>query len=119
VGTYVQRVLENRVPLAPATDTERTKKHREACKGTINILLRLCQVSSEEDLPQLWHDWANCKKELRCTILQEDLRRMSRALKLPVPIAMMELTNALYSLSFAGAYEGNLEQGLLHHDLPR
>jgi hypothetical protein len=31
---------------------------------------------------------------------------------MPVPIAMVELTNVLYSLEFSGAYEGNLEQGL-------
>jgi hypothetical protein len=37
---------------------------------------------------------------------------MARALKMPVPVATMELSNALYSLTFAGAYKGNLEQGL-------
>jgi hypothetical protein len=107
-----ERVLEIRVPQAPATDTNQTKKPSQAWKGTIDILLRLCQVSSIEDLPQLWHDWANCKKELRHTVLQEHLRRMARALKLLVPIATTDLANALYSLSFAGSYEGNLEQGL-------
>jgi hypothetical protein len=48
-----ERVLETRIPPAPATDTEKAKKPSDAWKGTINILLQLCQVSSEEDLPQL------------------------------------------------------------------
>jgi hypothetical protein len=108
-----ERVLENRVPQAAAADTEKINKPSQAWKGTMDILLRLCQVSSEEDLSQLWHDWANCKKELRCTVLQEHLRRMARALKLPVPIATTtDLANALYSLAFTGSYKGNLEQGL-------
>jgi hypothetical protein len=98
-----ERVLDSHVPPTPATDPDRVKKPSEAWKGTISILLRLCQVSSEDKLPQLWHDWANCKKELRHTVLQEQLRRMARSLKMP---------NALYTLAFAGSYEGNLEQGL-------
>jgi hypothetical protein len=72
-----ERVLDSRVPPAPPIEMEKKKKPSEAWKGTIGILLRLCQVSSDEELPQLWHDWVNCKQELRRTVLQEQLRHMS------------------------------------------
>jgi hypothetical protein len=94
----------------PAGD--RDKLPSETWKGTIDVLLRLTQRSTEEALPPLWHAWANCKKEERRAVLQEQFRRLARVLKLPEPVATVELTNMLYSLAFAAPFEDKLEMGV-------
>jgi hypothetical protein len=81
-------------------------------KGTIDILLRLTQKEREVDLPEIWHVWANCKKEERVAVLQEQFRKMARELKLPVPVATPELVATIFNLKFAAAYEDKLEHGL-------
>jgi hypothetical protein len=72
----------------------------------------LTQRGSEEDLPQLWRAWANCKKEERRAVLQEQFCQLARALKLPEPVATVELTSMLYSLAFAAPFEDKLEMGV-------
>jgi hypothetical protein len=56
---------------ANATTEDSDKNPSKVWKGTINVLLHLTQRAAEEDLPQLWHAWANCKKEERRAVLQE------------------------------------------------
>ncbi len=81
-------------------------------KGTIDILLRLTQKDREVDLPEIWHVWANCKKEECVAVLQEQFRKMARELKLPVPVATPKLVATIFNLKFAAAYEDKLEHGL-------
>jgi hypothetical protein len=97
---------------APASSTTKTKLPSDMWKGTIDILLRLTQKDREVDLPEIWHVWANCKKEERSAVLQEQFCKMARELKLPVPVATPELVATIFNLKFAAAYEDKLEHGL-------
>jgi hypothetical protein len=98
--------------LANATGDSSEKNPSEVWKGKIDVLLRLTQRVAEDDLPQLWHAWANCRKEERRAVLQEQFRRMSRDLSLPEPVATVELTSMLYTLSFGASFEDKLEHGV-------
>jgi hypothetical protein len=98
---------------APAVTNDAEKKPSQVWKkGTIDILLQLSQRAAEDNLPQLWHAWANCKKEERRAILQERFRCMSTDLSLPEPVATVELTTMLYSLPFGGPFEEKLEHSV-------
>jgi hypothetical protein len=98
-------------PVLAAGDRE--KLPSETWRGTIDVLLRLTQQGSEQALPPLWHAWANCKKdERRGAVLQEKFRGMARVLKLPEPVATVELTSTLYSLSFVAPFQDKLELGI-------
>jgi hypothetical protein len=66
----------------------------------MDVLLRLTQWVAEDDLPQLWYAWANCRKEKQ------------RDLCLPEPVAMVELISILYTLSFGPPFEDKLEHGV-------
>jgi hypothetical protein len=90
----------------------RDKLPSEVWRGTIDLLLRLTQKGNEESLPHIWHAWAKCKKEERRAVLQDHFRKMARDLKLPEPVATVELTNLLYTLSFAAPFEDKLEYGV-------
>jgi hypothetical protein len=88
------------------------KNPSEVWKGTIDVLLCLTQQAAEDNLPQLWHAWANCRKEERRAVLQEQFWRMSCGLSLPEPVATVELTSMLYTLSFGAPFEDKLEHGV-------
>jgi hypothetical protein len=83
-------------PCTDAGDSE--KLPSETWKGTIDLLLHLTQKASQEDLPDLWHSWANCKKDKLLAVLQEHLQNMAQKLNLPKPVATVELTSILYLL---------------------
>jgi hypothetical protein len=72
----------------------------------------LTQRAVKDDLPQLWHPWTNYKKEECRAILQERFRCMLQDLSLPEPIATVELTTMLYTLSFGALFEDKLEHGV-------
>jgi hypothetical protein len=40
-------------------------------KHALHILLWLINVAHEEDLPLLWHEWANCGKKQELSILHD------------------------------------------------
>jgi hypothetical protein len=107
-----QFLLQQQPRGAPALTSDAEKNPSQVWKGTINVLLRLTQRAAEDDLPQLWHAWANCRKEERRAVLQERFRRMSRDLRLPEPVATVELTTMLYTLSFRAPYKDKLEHGV-------
>jgi hypothetical protein len=52
------------------------------------------------------------QKGERRAVLQEKFCDMARVLKLPEPVATVELTATLYSLAFAAPFEDKLEMGI-------
>ena len=109
----ISTMQASRAPPAPRADpVDKTKRPSECWAGTADILMRLCQVTDEDDLPGLWHDWANSKEKLRRQVLQERLRRTATTMKLPCPIATDALVAVLFELAFASVHDGTLEKGL-------
>jgi hypothetical protein len=85
----------------------------EHWKGTIDILLGLTQKSDKAFLAPLWHKYASCSKREQRTILQTALNVMGQQLRLPVPVATVELTNSLIRLEFASTFVNHhLDQGI-------
>jgi hypothetical protein len=101
----------NRNPLTEPY-TKRDKLPSEYWKGTVDVLLGLTQTSDEGDLTPLWKNFANCEKREQRMVLQTALTRMSRALRLPSPVATVELTNMLVRLEFASTCVDHLDQGI-------
>jgi hypothetical protein len=60
-------ILHKRGPsgITGTTPAKKDLKFSEYWRGTINLLLRIVQVGSEADLPNIWTVWAqDNKKEL-------------------------------------------------------
>jgi hypothetical protein len=55
--------LEQETPKLPSTV--------DKFKHTVHILLRLLNVDHKDDLPLLWHKWANCGKKQELSILKD------------------------------------------------
>jgi hypothetical protein len=70
------------------------------------------QVLSENDLPPVWAELANCEKRERITILQTAFRRFARRENLSTPQATAELTNIVINLQFLSPDDEKLDLGL-------
>lgn len=112
-------VTEFHIQQKPQSSTGLTLDHdklpSKIWRGTINLLLWLTQKSNKEALPSIWHSWANCKKEKEeCrAVLQDHFCKMAWDLKLPKPVATVDLTNLLYTLAFMMApLEDKLQYGV-------
>ena len=84
----------------------------EQWKGTIDLLLKLTQVRTETDLPELWHKWVNSNKKEFRAILQESFKATALSLGLPEPVATADFSTTVANLQFSSPFEDNLELGL-------
>jgi hypothetical protein len=94
---------------APAKKDQKPSDH---WRGTIDLLLRVVQVGSEADLPDVWSAWARANKKEHRNVLQEKLQETAVLLGYPQPVATGELTQMLVNLQFVSPDEDDLESGL-------
>jgi hypothetical protein len=84
-------------------------------KHTIHILLRLINVDDEDDLPILWHEWANCGKKQELAVLRDLLdsyaQGPSRFLA-KSPIVTPKLIQDLVTFTFIGDHRDDVNVGL-------
>ena len=108
-------ILHKRGPsgISLPVPAKKDQKPSDHWQGTINLLLRIVQVGSEADLPDVWSAWARANKKEHWNVLQEKLQETSVLLGYPQPVATGELTQMLINLQFVSPDKDDLESGLL------
>jgi hypothetical protein len=99
--------MEQETPKLPST----VDKFRH----TLHILLRLCNVEDEDDLPVIWHEWANCGKKQELAVLRDLLdsyaqgpgRFIARS-----PIITPKILQDLVAFTFVGDHRDDVNIGL-------
>jgi hypothetical protein len=84
-------------------------------KHTLPILLRLLDMDHEDDLPALWHEWANCGKKQELSILRDFLDTYAQGLTRFIaksPIVTPKLIQDLVSFTFVGDHRDDVTVGL-------
>ncbi len=84
-------------------------------KHTLHILLRLTDLTHEEDLPLLWHEWANCGKKQELSILRDLLDAYAQGQTRFIaksPIVTPKLVQDLISFTFVGDHCEDVNMGL-------
>jgi hypothetical protein len=84
-------------------------------KNTINILLENLQVADEQNLPSVWHQWANCPKKQEFNILSELLHSYARgpdAFSPATPVVTAKLVQDLLSFVFHGDSPDDIKSGI-------
>lgn len=98
---------------ARGTREAATKTPSDEWPNMIKLLVRFADVSTENELPELWKAWATSKKEQRRMNLQNLLRLAARDMTgFPVPVATESLTKVLYDLAFPSMSLNDLSMGL-------
>ncbi len=84
-------------------------------KITIGILLNYLLVADEIDLPDLWHQWANCTKRQELQILNELIYNYSRSankFSTDTPVISPKLVQDLLSFTFMAESTDDIKTGL-------
>jgi hypothetical protein len=79
------------------------------------VLLEYLQIPTEDDLPDLWHRWANCTKKQEVQVLRDVLdgyARSADAFSPLVPIVTPRLVQDLLSFTFLGQSANDIRTGL-------
>ncbi len=102
------REIKAAVDAAPKLPSDRFKV-------TLPILLDLLQIASEDDLPPIWHLWANCTKKQEVQVLRDALdayARSNEAFAPGVPIVTLQLVQDLLEFNFLGQSVDDIKMGL-------
>jgi hypothetical protein len=94
-----------------AHQTEQNTEHGD----TLPVLLEYLQMPTEDDLPDLWHRWANCTKKQEVQVLRDVLdgyARSADAFSPLVPIVTPRLVQDLLSFTFLGQSADDIRTGL-------
>jgi hypothetical protein len=84
-------------------------------KHTLHILMRLLMVDDEDNLPILWHEWANCGKKQEMAILKHLLENYAQGATQFIsktPIITPKLVQDIISFSFVGERRDDVSTGL-------
>jgi hypothetical protein len=84
-------------------------------KNTLPILMEYLQVQDEQELPTLWHQWANSTKRQEFSMLQELLDTYSHGVEFfysMAPVVSAKLVQDLLSFTFIGDSQEDLKSGL-------
>jgi hypothetical protein len=87
----------------------------EKFKHTIHILQRLLMVDDKNELPLLWHEWANCGKKQELSILRDLLNSYAQGpqrFTIRSPIITPKLVQELTSFTFIGDHRDDVNVGL-------
>ena len=82
---------------------------------TLPILQEYLEVADERNLPQLWHQWANCTKKQEFNVLNELLQAYSRgpeAFSNCAPIISAKLVQDLLNFSFVSDALDDIKSGI-------
>jgi hypothetical protein len=82
---------------------------------TLPVLQDLLQIPNEDDLPPLWHRWANCTKKQDVQVLRDSLDVYANspdAFSPGVPIVSLRLAQDLLSFMFVGQSADDIKTGL-------
>jgi hypothetical protein len=84
-------------------------------KNTIGILLNYLVIADETNLPELWHQWANCTKRQELQILNELLYTYSRGankFSTDTPVITPKLVQDLLSFTFMSESTDDIKTGI-------
>jgi hypothetical protein len=82
---------------------------------TLNILQEYLEIPNENDLPPLWHRWANGTKKQEFTILSDQLGAYARgaeAFITTMPVVNVHLVQDLLSFTFVGDTLDDIKTGI-------
>jgi len=82
---------------------------------TLPVLLEYLQQPVEDDLPEIWHQWANCTKKQEVQVFRDALdvyARSPHAFSPSVPIVTPRLVQDLLSFTFVGQSADDTKTGL-------
>jgi hypothetical protein len=82
---------------------------------TLPILMDYLETANEENLPLLWHRWANCSKKQEFTVLTEQLQAYARgpeAFTSVTPIVTVRLVQDLQNFHFVSDTLDDIKTGL-------
>jgi hypothetical protein len=84
---------------------------------TINILQEFLEVPDERNLPDLWHQWANCSKRQELIVFSDLLTSYARgpeSFSVSTPIPTSKVVQDLLSFAFVGVVYPNRIDGMLY-----
>jgi hypothetical protein len=79
------------------------------------VLLEYLLIANEQDLPELWHKWANSTKRQEFHVLRDTLSAFARSnesYSTISPIVMAKLVQDLLSFNFVGDSADDISSGL-------
>jgi len=82
---------------------------------TLPVLMEYLQVTDERQLPNIWHQWANCAKKQDLQVLRDALDAFARspeAYSSSVPIVSARLTQDMLAFNFVGHSADDVKGGL-------
>jgi hypothetical protein len=101
------KILEDETPKLPSAV--------DKFKHTLHILLRLLNLDDEEELPILWHEWANCGKKQELPILQhlsDNFAQSPDRFIAKSPVITPKLVQDLVVFHFIGDHRDDVMTGL-------
>jgi hypothetical protein len=101
------KILEDETPKLPSAV--------DKFKHTLHILLRLLNLDDEEELPILWHEWANCGKKQELPILQhlsDNFAQSPDRFIAKSPVITPKLVQDLVVFHFIGDHRDDVTTGL-------
>jgi hypothetical protein len=112
--------------MAQTNDTHLARDQREAqalapklpsdkFTVTLPVLMEYAEVQDEQELPLLWHQWANCTKCQEFNVLKDVLDTYARspeAFTATVPIVTPKLVQDLLAFTFVGDSADDIKMGL-------
>jgi hypothetical protein len=115
-AAVVQNTNDNWVAREEKAAQDQTPKlPSEKYTLTLGILQEYLEIADERDLPQLWHNWANCKKRQEFQVLAEQLQAYTcspEAYSANTPIVTSKLVQDLQNFIFVGDSMDDLKTGL-------
>jgi len=87
----------------------------EKFNNTLPILLSYLQIADENNVPPLWHQWANCSKRQEYLILTELLNSYARSpetFSVATPVVTPKIVQDLLAFRFVGESPEDIKMGI-------
>jgi hypothetical protein len=111
-----QNTNDNRIARDERDLREQEPKLRsQKFKNTIGILLNYLVAADEADLPEIWHQWADCTKHQELQILNQLLYAFSRSatkFATDTPVVSPKLIQDLLSFTFVAEATDDIKTGI-------
>jgi hypothetical protein len=91
------------------------KLSSEKFNNMLSILLSYLQIADENNVPPLWHQWANCSKHQEYPILTELLNSYARspdAFSVATPVVTPKIVQDLLAFRFIGESPDDIKTGI-------
>ncbi len=126
-ATLEQAITQMAVAVTQQTNDSRVAREQKAAERevpklpsdkftiTLNILLEYLEVPDEQNLPPLWHQWANCSKRQELTVFSKLLASYAHSpdnYSVSAPIPSTKLVQDLLSFVFVGDSPDDTKTGV-------